>query len=342
MKQKQKSNSNTPKSQIGSKSVKSATKSKSVKSVVNAKPKTKTKRPKNRKEQLENLKTNSRKKAQEKRVKESNKAIKTQIVSTSLKSLINNPKSGQKTSKNAVISIPESNVFYKVTGGVPSVRLTQLKPGMYGYSPNSIRASVPKGDLTKEYSRLRSVVQKRIKSFERANIGSTQIKDIKKSMQRIDQLSSNPKTRERQIIKNIVEYNKFLSHETSSVRGYKQDANEWIEKMRYGSVPQYDENGNKIVIRDINQYNYDAVIDALEYLTTAYKGLIYDSDQIIETAIETVNERMQKESDRFFSRYNSQSYRNKIRKEVVEKYESSNVTREEFAKEIRFRNNQLF
>ena len=305
--------------------IKKTTKSKSVKSDIKKSLKPKSSRHKTKTDKMKKLRDDARKKANKKALTTSVKqAITKDVGETSLRKLINNP--GNKPQK---IVIPESEIYYRVTGGKPSVKLTQLNEGMCGYSINSVRASVPKDQLVKEYSRLRSVIQKRVKSFESANIGSTEIKNISKSLQRVQDLSNNPTTRERQIIKRLVEYNRFLSHETSSVRGYKQDANEWIERMRDKGY-------------DVNQYNYDSVIDALEYLSTAYKGLIYDSDQIIEVAIDTVNEKMRTEGQRFFNRYTSSSYRNKLRKEVIEQYESSNITREQFARELRSRDNKLF
>ena len=273
---------------------------------------------------------------QKAREKNSKKSVKKIIGGESLKTAINKaPEPVGKTSVNP------NEVYYKVTGGKPKVALTPLKQGRYGYSVQSVRSSVPKENRSKEYSRLLSVVKKRVQSFERTGIQSQQIKDIKKSLRNIDKLSKNESRRDQQLVKGIVEFNKFLSHETSSVRGYKQDANEWIKKMRH-EVKNPETGEITLLGYDVNQYNYHAIIDALEYLSTVYKGLIYDSDQIVEIAIQTVNDRMKKDGDRFFNKYNSSSYRSSLRREVIERYEEGTADREEFAQVLRSRNNGLF
>lgn len=272
---------------------------------------------------------------QKAREKNSKRSVKKVIGGESLKNEINKSPEVGKTSVNP------NEVYYKVTGGKPKVALTPLKQGRYGYSVQSVRSSVPKENRSKEYSRLLSVVKKRVQSFERAGIQSQQIKDIKKSLRNIDKLSKNESRRDQQLVKGIVEFNKFLSHETSSVRGYKQDANEWIKKMRH-EVKNPETGETEILGYDVNQYNYHAIIDALEYLSTVYKGLIYDSDQIVEIAIQTVNDRMKKDGDRFFNKYNSSSYRSSLRREVIERYEEGTADREEFAQVLRSRNNGLF
>lgn len=309
-----------------------------IKSFVNTPVKTdkKSKAAGNKKTAGEKRRDRALKDRQKAREKNSKKSVKKIIGGESLKTAINKaPELVGKTSVNP------NEVYYKVTGGKPKVALTPLKQGRYGYSIQSVRSSVPKEDRSKEYSRLMSVVKKRVKSFERAGIQSQQIKDIKKSIRNIDKLSKNESRRDQQLVKGIVEFNKFLSHETSSVRGYKQDANEWIKKMRH-EVKNPETGEITLLGYDVNQYNYHAVIDALEYLSTVYKGLIYDSDQIVEIAIQTVNDRMKKDGDRFFSKYNSSSYRSSLRREVIERYEEDTDVREEFAQSLRTRNNNLF
>lgn len=308
-----------------------------IKSFVNTPVKTgkKSKAANKKKTAGEKRRDKALKDRQKAREKNSKRSVKKIIGGESLKSEINKSPEAGKTSVNP------NEVYYKVTGGKPKVALTPLKQGRYGYSVQSVRSSVPKENRSKEYSRLLSVVKKRVQSFERAGIQSQQIKDIKKSLRNIDKLSKNESRRDQQLVKGIVEFNKFLSHETSSVRGYKQDANEWIKKMRH--EVKNPETGEIVILGyDINQYNYHAVIDALEYLSTVYKGLIYDSDQIVEIAIQTVNDRMKRDGDRFFNKYNSSSYRSSLRREVIERYEEGTADREEFAQVLRSRNNGLF
>ena len=223
--------------------------------------------------------------------------------------------------------------YYVVTGGVPTVELTPLKNKDYGYNIQTITRAIPKGKMTtveynkvlsKEYSRLLSVAKKRIKSFEKAGIQSDLAKTAKKELKNLSSLSKNQSTRQKQLLKGLTSVNRYLSKETSSVRGYKKDANDWIAKMREKGF-------------DVNKDNYAVVMDTLSYLSTEYQGLIYDSDGAIEIAINTVNEKMKKRKGQTVNQYMSKSSITKIRKEVVEKYETSVTDREEIARALNSR-----
>lgn len=208
--------------------------------------------------------------------------------------------------------VSDKSSYFRVSGGIGKKGVTtQLKEKyMRGdkpsYNTQSVRESIAPEDLSKEYTRLRSIAMKRLSSLEKAGFKYTQTyKQAKKELKRIDQMSK--RHREDRLIQGIVAANRFLSNEESTVRGMKTQANQWIETMR--------EKGY-----DVNKANYQTVISALNYLSDIYGNLIYDSDQAIEIAIDEVYEKVGEKGINSLIKAHSKSVRDEVLGDIYEKY----------------------
>ena len=164
----------------------------------------------------------------------------------------------------------------KVGGRSASAQLTPLKKeyivnGKGEYTPQSLRASLSKSDINKEYSRLRSIAQKRLARLSKSKFkGSTTFKYYDNFFKKIKDLEGGVS------YEMLTEINRFLQGPMSTIKGQNAIRNQRIETLRkYGY--------------EVSDENFDKLTDVLDYLRDTYQDLFYDSDALITEAIDSIN-----------------------------------------------------
>ena len=164
----------------------------------------------------------------------------------------------------------------KVGGRSASAQLTPLKKeyivnGKGEYTPQSLRASLSKSEINKEYSRLRSIAQKRLARLSKSKFkGSTTFKYYDNFFKRIKDLEGGVS------YEMLTEINRFLQGPLSTIKGQNALRNQRINTLRkYGY--------------EVNDENFDNLTDVLDYLRDTYVDLIYDSDSLITESTEIIN-----------------------------------------------------
>ena len=164
----------------------------------------------------------------------------------------------------------------KVGGRSASAQLTPLKKeyivnGKGEYTPQSLRASLSKSEINKEYSRLRSIAQKRLARLSKSKFkGSTTFKYYDNFFKRIKDLEGGVS------YEMLTEINRFLQGPMSTIKGQNAIRNQRIETLRkYGY--------------EVSDENFDKLTDVLDYLRDTYQDLFYDSDALITEAVESIN-----------------------------------------------------
>lgn len=164
----------------------------------------------------------------------------------------------------------------KVGGRSASAQLTPLKKeyivnGKGEYTPQSLRASLSKSEINKEYSRLRSIAQKRLARLAKSKFkGSTTFKYYDNFFKKIKDLEGGVS------YEMLTEINRFLQGPMSTIKGQNAIRNQRIETLRkYGY--------------EVSDENFDKLTDVLDYLRDTYQDLFYDSDALITEAVESIN-----------------------------------------------------
>lgn len=164
----------------------------------------------------------------------------------------------------------------KVGGRSASAQLTPLKKeyivnGRGEYTPQSLRASLSKSEINKEYSRLRSIAQKRLARLSKSKFkGSTTFKYYDNFFKKIKDLEGGVS------YEMLTELNRFLQGPMSTIKGQNAIRNQRIETLRkYGY--------------EVSDENFDKLTDVLDYLRDTYQDLFYDSDALITEAIDSIN-----------------------------------------------------
>lgn len=164
----------------------------------------------------------------------------------------------------------------KVGGRSASAQLTPLKKeyivnGKGEYTPQSLRASLSKSEINKEYSRLRSIAQKRLARLSKSKFkGSTTFKYYDNFFKKIKDLEGGVS------YEMLTEINRFLQGPMSTIKGQNAIRNQRIETLRkYGY--------------EVSDENFDKLTDVLDYLRDTYQDLFYDSDALITEAVDSIN-----------------------------------------------------
>lgn len=164
----------------------------------------------------------------------------------------------------------------KVGGRSASAQLTPLKKeyivnGKGEYTPQSLRSSLSKSEINKEYSRLRSIAQKRLARLAKSKFkGSTTFKYYDNFFKKIKDLEGGVS------YEMLTEINRFLQGPMSTIKGQNAIRNQRIETLRkYGY--------------EVSDENFDKLTDVLDYLRDTYQDLFYDSDALITEAIDSIN-----------------------------------------------------
>lgn len=164
----------------------------------------------------------------------------------------------------------------KVGGRSASAQLTPLKNeyivnGKGEYTPQSLRASLSKSEINKEYSRLRSIAQKRLARLAKSKFkDSTTFKYYDNFFKKIKDLEGGVS------YEMLTEINRFLQGPMSTIKGQNAIRNQRIETLRkYGY--------------EVSDENFDKLTDVLDYLRDTYQDLFYDSDALITEAVESIN-----------------------------------------------------
>lgn len=211
----------------------------------------------------------------------------------------------------------------KAQGRKASVSLTAVperykdERGRVSYSPQSIRAAfkdIPAesrlGAMTKEYSRLRAAAVKRMGRLEGAGFGKSQIsKYYSSKLPKIQGMSRADI--EKNIAEMLTDVNRFLGSDLSTVKGQTELRNQRILTLKeYGY--------------DVDWSNFEYLTDVLDYIRDTYQDLFFDSDQIIQDAIDKINEVMN--DPEFMSRVmNEEKPGQVIGEEVYERYSSNSA-----------------
>lgn len=195
----------------------------------------------------------------------------------------------------------------KVGGRSASAQLTPLKKeyivnGKGEYTPQSLRASLSKSEINKEYSRLRSIAQKRLARLAKSKFkGSTTFKYYDNFFKKIKDLEGGVS------YEMLTEINRFLQGPMSTIKGQNAIRNQRIETLRkYGY--------------EVSDENFDKLTDVLDYLRDTYQDLFYDSDALITEAVESINKII---NDPFIN-LNSLS-REEIAEDVYNRYAASSA-----------------
>lgn len=191
----------------------------------------------------------------------------------------------------------------KAQGRKSSVKLTKVDDrykdanGRVSYNPQSIRdaykirtavnkeirAAKKAGkealnlkEMRQEYSRLRSAAVKRMERLAGAGFGNSQI--MKYYGTRLPKLTDIKKTEvEKVLIEMLVDVNRFLASDLSTVKGQVDLRNQRILTLReYGY--------------EVDWSNFDYLTDVLDYIRDEYQDLFFDSDQLIQDAVKYINE----------------------------------------------------
>ena len=133
------------------------------------------------------------------------------------------------------------------------------------YTPEGAK-SLDDADLRKEYSRLRSIAQKRLQRFEGTEWTDTQVFKLNAGVYKpLDQIASDRELRH--LFSDVA---KFVSSDTGSVSGLK--------KQRERAVKTLNERGYDFV----NKQNFRQFADFMEYARVANLNRMYDSKRIAE------------------------------------------------------------
>lgn len=244
-------------------------------------------------------------------------------------------KSVSKIDKEDKAVVNDKANYYTITGGIAKTDIgTRLNEryfvdGKPHYNPQSIRGSLSSDQLSKEYSRLRNLAMKRLTNLERAGFSHTETyKQAKRDLRKIERMSV--KNREDRLIQGIVTANRFLASEESTVRGMKKNINEWIHTMR-------EKHGYNVTTE-----NYQAIMDALNYLSDVYGSFIYDSDKAVEIAIDEVYEKVSNVGVLSMMKMHSAKIRDEIVGDIYERYTSDVGSRADLNKAIEKSINKRF
>lgn len=191
----------------------------------------------------------------------------------------------------------------KAQGRKSSVRLTKVNDrykderGRVSYNPQSIRdaykartavnkvirktkkqgkETLPIKEMRQEYSRLRAAAVKRMERLAGAGFGNSQI--MKYYGERLPKLTDIKKTEvEKILIEMLVDVNRFLASDLSTVKGQTDLRNQRILSLReYGY--------------EVDWSNFDYLTDVLDYIRDNYEDMFFDSDQLITEATKYINE----------------------------------------------------
>jgi Tfp pilus assembly protein PilO len=133
------------------------------------------------------------------------------------------------------------------------------------YTPEGAK-SLDDADLRKEYSRLRSIAQKRLQRFVGTEWTDTQVFKLNAGVYKpLDQITSDRELRH--LFSDVA---KFVSSDTGSVSGLK--------KQRERAVRTLNERGYDFV----NKQNFRQFADFMEYSRVANLNRMYDSKRIAE------------------------------------------------------------
>jgi len=139
----------------------------------------------------------------------------------------------------------------------------QLKFDKEYYTPIGAKA-LKASDLRKEYSRLRSIAQKRIKRMGKSEWNDSQIylenRDGFKTLKQVHT--------DREMRHEFAQLARFVSSERSSVSGQN--------KIRKKTVVQLEDHGYEFVTKD----NFREFAQFMEYARTANMGRLYDSEKV--------------------------------------------------------------
>lgn len=139
-----------------------------------------------------------------------------------------------------------------------------LKYERDNYNPAYLRNNLSIKEIKAEYSRLRGIANKRLKSIARYNAESEIYKRYKDRFIKMSDLD------ERQLTYKLTEVADFLSKRLSSVREIKRFENETINALH--------EDGYTF----INKSNIHAFFRFMDATRTAARNSRYDSDRVVE------------------------------------------------------------
>lgn len=163
-------------------------------------------------------------------------------------------------------------------GKKASAKLTQLPEafifnGKPNYTPQSIKQAF-NGDvkaMREEYSRLRAVAQKRLQRLSKSRYAGSEVykyyNDTFKKLKSIQ---------DKGLPEALTSINRFLSNPLSTLRGQTELRNTRIETLQsYGY--------------NVNESNFDKVIEVMEEVRSMIQSKLYDSDQVLQEVVEIVN-----------------------------------------------------
>lgn len=146
------------------------------------------------------------------------------------------------------------------------------------YTPEGAKTLSEK-DLKKEYSRLRSIAQKRLKRFEGTEWTDTQIYKLNAGIYKPIKEIKN----ERELRHLFSQIAKYVEAKTGSVSG--------LEKQRRQAIKTLKERGYTFV----NKENYRNFVEFMEYARVANLNRLYDSERLAAFYEATVKSKMSDE-----------------------------------------------
>lgn len=197
-----------------------------------------------------------------------------------LKKAINDRVPAKRKGKTKQAPTLSRSLIKSVGGRKASVQLPVLGKEWYdmngkpSYTPQSIRASMSQKEINAEYSRLRAVAQKRLDRLGSSALfsNSETYKYYKNRFKQIKQFQQAQVSAE-----TMTDLLRFLSSDLSTIKGQTKLRNQRIETLRsYGL--------------EVNDYNFEMITDVMEYLRAEYNSMFFDSDQLIQTSIDVINE----------------------------------------------------
>jgi len=166
----------------------------------------------------------------------------------------------------------------KSKGRKASASLTQLPEafifnGKPNYTPQSIKQAF-NGDIKamrEEYSRLRAVAQKRLQRLAKSRYSGSEVyKYYNDTFKKLKSIS------DKGLPEALTSINRFLSNPLSTLRGQTELRNTRIETLQsYGY--------------NVNESNFDKVIEVMEEVRSMIQSKLYDSDQVLQEVVEIVN-----------------------------------------------------
>ena len=163
-------------------------------------------------------------------------------------------------------------------GKKASAKLTQLPEafifnGKPNYTPQSIKQAFNNDSkaMREEYSRLRAVAQKRLQRLGKSKYAGSEVykyyNDTFKKLKNIQ---------DKGLPEALTSINRFLSNPLSTLRGQTELRNTRIETLQsYGY--------------NVNESNFDKVIEVMEEVRSMIQSKLYDSDQVLQEVVEIVN-----------------------------------------------------